>query len=107
VADLSNIFAVELVPDTQTDLTGGGCPAGEAGAYTLNICNDTDDEAQLSAVFLTTGAAPANADKVHPAMTIEARGWATIQPVKLGEGWKVFLTSDVAVSVQLIGRKEG
>lgn len=107
MADLSKLFAVALAPNVQTDVTGGGCPVGSAGAYTLNICNDTDAEASISAIYLTTGGAAAAANKIHPAMKIEARGWATIQPVKLGEGWKLFVTSDVAVSVQLIGRKEG
>ncbi|PHR20382.1 MAG: hypothetical protein COA37_15220 [Hoeflea sp.] len=107
MADLSHKFAAVLVVDTQTDITGGGCPVGAAGAYTLNIVNDTDGEASLTAVYLTTGGAAAAADKIHPAFTIEARGWAVIQPIKIGEGWKLFVESDTAVSVNLIGRKEG
>lgn len=107
MTDLSHKFAAFLVADVQTDITGGGCPADHAGAYSLNIVNDTDTPAQLDAVYLTTGAAPTDADKIHPSQTIEARGWAVVQPVKIGEGWKLFMQSDIGISVNLIGRKEG
>lgn len=107
MADLSHKFAAALAANLQTDITAGGCPIGCAGAYTLNIVNDTDDLAELAAIYLTGGGAPTAADKIHPAFTIEARGWSLLQPVKLGEGWKLFVTSTVPVSVQLIGRKEG
>lgn len=108
MADLSALLnAAVLVADTQTDVTDGGVPAGSAGAYSLNICNDSDAAVNFEAIHLTTGAAPTDADKIRPAFQIEARGWRVIQPVKLGEGWKLFVEADAPVSVQLIGRKEG
>lgn len=107
MADLSHISAVTLVADTQTDVTGGGMAAGTAGAYSLNFCNDSDSDAACTAIYLTSGAAPVEADKIRPAFTIEARGWRVIQPLKLGVGWSLFVEADAPVSVQLIGRKEG
>ncbi len=107
MADLSHILAVQLAANTQTDVTGGGMAENTAGAYTLNFCNDTDQDVTLKAVYLTSGAAPTSADKIRPAFPIEARGWLHIQPVKLGVGWKLFVEASAPISVQLIGRKEG
>lgn len=107
MADMSHLIAVELAANMQTDITGGGMPADAAGAYTLNICNDSQAAVSLSAIYLTDGAAPAARHKIHPRFVVEAAGWLAIQPVKLGDGWKLFLESSAAVSVQLIGRKEG
>lgn len=107
MADLSHLIAVETAANALLDVTGGGMPAGKAGAYSLNICNDTDAEIQMSAVQVTDGGAPTDAHKCHPAFTIEPRGWSIIQPIKLGEGWRLFVQSSAPLSVQLIGRTEG
>lgn len=107
MADYSELIAVELGGGVQTAIPAAGIAAGSAGTYTLNICNDSDAAAAIDAICITKGGAPVASDKVHPAFTIEPRGWAAIQPIKLGEGWKVFVTSSAVVSAQLIGRKEG
>lgn len=107
MADLSHLAAVALVANAQTDVTGGGMAADTAGTFSLNFCNDTDSDVACTAIHLTSGAAPTAADKIRPAFSVEARGWRVIQPVKLGEGWKLFVEADAAISVQIIGRKEG
>lgn len=90
-----------LVAGVQTDVTGGGLGAAEGGTYMLNLCNDSDADALVSAIYVTAGEAPTDKHKIQPRQTIEAFGWASILPLKLGVGFKVFLTSDKPISVQL------
>ena len=105
--DYSYQVAVELVADTQTALPAVGIPVGAAGTYSLNICNDSGTEVAFQAISLTTGPNPLGANKMHPRFSVEPYGWATIQPVKMGEGWKLFVQASAPVSVQLVGRREG
>ncbi|WP_395175819.1 hypothetical protein [Roseibium alexandrii] len=108
MADYSTLTAAELAADTQTALPGAsGVPADNAGTYILNICNDTGADIGFTAIYVTDGPAPTNAHKIRPAFSVEAGGWLHIQPIVLGQGWKVFVEADAACAVQLIGKKEG
>lgn len=90
-----------LEPDVQTDVTGGGLGASEGGTYMLNLCNDLNAEVEVTAVYVTDGEAPTFKHKVQPSQTIEAYGWRSILPLKLGPGFKVFLAANRPLSVQL------
>ncbi|KAB1069263.1 hypothetical protein [Methylobacterium planeticum] len=110
MADLSELIPTYLSANTQTDVTGNGAngmPAASAGTYTLNLCNDSDAEVVISAIYLTKGEAPTQAHKIHPSHSVEGRGYSLIQPIKIGAGWKLFVTASGPISAQLIGRKEG
>lgn len=107
MADFSMLTAVELAANTQTVLPTGGVSVGSAGTYSLNICNDSDSDIAFEAIFVTAGSVPGAAHKIRPAFTLEAKGWRVIQPISLGEGFKVFVTASAPCAVQLIGKKEG
>ena len=93
--------AFMLEANVQKDVTGGGLGAAEGGTYMLNLCNDTASKVNVSAVYVTNGEAPTDKHKVQPRQEIEPFGWRSILPLKLGLGFKVFLTADAPLSVQL------
>ncbi|CTQ67091.1 hypothetical protein [Roseibium alexandrii] len=97
----------ELAAGVQTDITGGGMASDDAGTFTINFCNDSDTDANLEAVYLTAGEAPGNQHKIHPAFIVAKRGWDLIQPVRIEAGWKLFIQSNIPISVQLIGDRRG
>lgn len=100
---MANKFQIELVADTATEFPAGGIPANEGGTYMLNLCNDSDAEVAVSAIYLTTGGAPTAADKVEPSRTIEAKGSFALYPIPIGVGWKLVLQASAPISVGLIG----
>ncbi|WFS02770.1 hypothetical protein [Rhizobium tumorigenes] len=106
MSDITYYSAVLLVANTQTDVTGGGLPVNAAGLYFMNVCNDSDVDVPLDAVYLTNGEAAAAQHKIHPTVILPARDVMTTQPLKLGEGFKLFVKASAPVSVQLLGAKE-
>ncbi|WP_066922802.1 hypothetical protein [Methylobacterium sp. CCH5-D2] len=105
VYDRSNIVAITLAANTQTDVTNGSIGDAQAGTYSLKLTNDTDASVTVSQVALTSGADPTAANKIQPAFTIEPRGWWLIQPLTLGSGWRLFVTATGGLSATLVGQK--
>lgn len=102
----AEMIAVAVAADTQTEITGGGMIAGNAGSYSLNICNTGTEQITRGAIFLTKGEAPEAKHIIRPSTKLEVGGWETLQPVVMGSGWKLFVEADGPISVQLIGVKE-
>jgi len=107
MVDVSQRYAVRLVANVQTDVTGGGMAVDTAGTYFLNFSNSSGADVALSPIYQTTGGAPTPADEIRPGDVLEAGGWRVVQPIKMGEGWKIFVEASAPISVQLTGRKEG
>lgn len=100
---MANKFQTVLVADTATEFPAGGVPADEGGTYMLNLCNDSQAEVAVLAIYLTTGGAPTAADKIEPARTIEAEGAFSVYPLPIAVGWKLILQASAPISVNLIG----
>lgn len=106
MTDITYYKSYELVADTLTDLTDGGLADGEAGAYWLNFCNDTEADVTIKHIYVTNGAAPARKDKINPEVMMPKQTPYSIMPFKLGVGQKVFVEVSASIPVQLFGAKE-
>jgi hypothetical protein len=97
--------AVLLEANVWTDITGGGTSNDDAGTYFLNIANNNGEVAKISGVYVTDGVDFEERHLFHPNQTI--RKWMMVDNIKLSQGWKVFVKSNIKVSVQLFGDRRG